>query len=279
MDAPDWPPPAETKPDTRTYSELLEDPRLTEEAALGMRADAALGHTAALLLQRGKRDLVALLVDAEGPIVEWDPECQEYDLWLEVPADQRMRFTDEVMEEIRNALKEVDTRFRYGLAWLGVREILPPVGPGWRGQVRSQLTGKRPTNHARKVRSGPPVYVRDFLSFTNEGELAVYDALKGIQENELPRENTIGIYPLAGGRIPDHTWEPDFLITYGGRAGVLEVDGPHHNSRRAMDATRDHLLRDAGVGFVDRIPVEALTNPSELVAVLRRFVRRLSQVK
>lgn len=79
----------------------------------------------------------------------------------------------------------------------------------------------------------------------------MYQALKQIQES-FPRENTIGIFPLAGGRLPGKTWEPNVLVTYKGRAGVLEIDGPHHDVRRAMDLSRDHLLLDSGIAFVVR---------------------------
>jgi hypothetical protein len=46
-----------------------------------------------------------------------------------------------------------------------------------------------------------------------------------------------------------------------------------------MDITRDHLLRDAGIAFVDRVPVEALSDPIELEAVLRRFLKRLAETR
>ena len=115
----------------------------------------------------------------------------------------------------------------------------------------------------------------DGLLFTNEGERTVYRALKKIQEKEFPHEESIGIYPLPRGRVPAHTWEPDILVTYKGRVGVLEVDGPSHNGRRALDRTRDHVLLDSGVAFVDRVPVEAIADPAELTATLKRFLRRL----
>jgi hypothetical protein len=188
-------------------------------------------------------------------------------------------FDKAVVGRIRDACSEVSRRRGYDIWFAGVREILPDVGPGWRENLRRQFSGeKRPTNHARRIRSGVVSHAEDWLSFTNEGELTVYRALKNLQES-YPRDETIGIFPLAGGRIPGHTWEPDVLVTYKGRAGVLEIDGPHHNTRRAMDISRDHLLRDAGIAFVDRVPVEAVSNPSELEAVLRRFLKRLAETR
>ena len=275
----DWPSPAGSRPDARSYDDVLKDPWLKSEDEQATRADAALGSTAVLLFQRGHRELAALLLEAENLAVQRDERNDDVDVWLEVDPDQMPRFPDGKMEEIRPVFNEVCQRKGYGFDWLGVREVLPEVGPDWRRQLKDQLGGKRPTNHARRARTAPPQFTENYLSFTNHGELIVYRALKQIQEQDLPREETIGIYPLAGGRIPGRTWEPDVLVTYKGRAGVLEIDGPHHNARRALDTTRDHLLMDAGVGFVDRIPVEALADKAELTAVLRRFLRRLSDVK
>jgi hypothetical protein len=240
--------------------------------------DSAVGHTVTLLLQRGERATAELILDVEKVAIEFDREYEEWEIWFEVAPEHFPRYTAELVDGFREACKEICQRLRYYDFSVNVRETLPDVGPQWREQLREQLASKRrPTNQGRRVRTGPPRFGEDWLAFTNEGEQTVYRALKKIQENDLPAESTIGIYPLAGGRVPGRTWEPDFLVTYKGRAGVLEVDGPHHNARRAMDTTRDHLLRDAGVAFVDRVPVEAVTDPTELNSVLRRFLRRLSE--
>jgi very-short-patch-repair endonuclease len=95
----------------------------------------------------------------------------------------------------------------------------------------------------------------------------------------MPGDETIGIFPLASGRLPGKTWEPDVLVTYKKRVGVLEIDGPQHNARRAMDMSRDNLWLDTGVAYVDRITVEALANPRELEAFLRKFLKRLAETR
>ena len=146
---------------------------------------------------------------------------------------------------------------------------------GWREQLNDALNGKRPINQARKVRREGPQFLEDYLAFTNAGELKVYRALKKLQENDLPSEETIGIYPLAGGRIPGHTWEPDLLVTYQGRTGVLEIDGPHHNPATRTQYECEHLFRESGIAWVDRVTVEAVDNPGELEQTLRRFLREL----
>lgn len=262
-----------------TYDEILKQD-LDSDERQQVRGEATLALAVALLLQRGAEDVVRPLIDVirldvEGNDDNWGPDY----LWLEVAPEHLGGFETGVVEKIRETCDEVSKRRDYYITFAGVREILPDAGPGWRESLRRQLSGeKSPTNHARRVRTGPARYTEDGLSFTNEAELTVYRALRKIQET-YPSDDTLGIFPLAGGRISRKTWEPDVLVTYKGRAGVLEIDGPYHNRRRAMDMTRDHMWRDAGVAFVDRIPVESLSNPKELEASLRRFLKRLAETR
>lgn len=262
--------------ESKTYRELLDDPFLDSNDRIRLMADSTIAHAVTLLVQRNDRESAELILNVERFHTQYDDQGSSWDIWLEVANENLAPFTDEWLERFREICQEVSTRLHYEYFYIGLREILPDVGPSWRTQLNDQIrSSRRPTNQGRRVRLQPPRFAEDHLAFTNEGEHVVYSALRKIQENDLPREETIGIYPLAGGRIPGRTWEPDFLVTYRGRAGVLEIDGPHHNSRRALDVTRDHLLRDAGIAFVDRIPVEGLQDPAELNASLRRFLRRL----
>ncbi|ROP37442.1 hypothetical protein [Saccharothrix texasensis] len=265
-----------TGSESASFEDIINNPFIDTAAKFNAMADSALGHAVTLLHRRGEREVVELVLEVDKAIVEFDREYEEWTFWLEVSPEQYSCFTDVLVEKLRDTYREVCQRLQFHDFGLTIRETMPEVGPQWRDQLREQLTSpRRPTNQGRKVRLQPPKFREDYLAFTNQGEQTVYQALRQIQEKDLPRESTIGIYPLAGGRVPGRTWEPDFLVTYKGRAGVLEIDGPHHNGRRAMDATRDHLLMDAGVAFVDRIPVEAVDDPAELNAVLRRFLRRL----
>ncbi|MEU4673922.1 hypothetical protein AB0F91_39705 [Amycolatopsis sp. NPDC023774] len=264
--------------EARTYREILEDPFLDGQEKTRTMAESTVAHAVTLLLQRGDRDTAALVLDVEAIKVEYDDQNEEWEIWLEVAPEHYPRFTREWTETFSDVCKEISRRMGYYEFYLAVRETLPEVGPSWRDQLQDQLTStRRPTNQARRARAEPPRFSQDYLAFTNQGEQTVYRALRQIQEQDLPSDETIGIYPLAGGRVPGKTWEPDFLVTYRGRAGVLEVDGPHHNARRALDTTREHLLRDAGIAFVDRIMAEAVENSAELNAVLRRFLRRLRE--
>jgi very-short-patch-repair endonuclease len=77
--------------------------------------------------------------------------------------------------------------------------------------------------------------------------------------------------------LPGHTWEVDFLIGYRGRVGVIEVDGPTHRRKWASDRSRDRLLEDAGIAYIDRIAVEDTDDEAQVDQFVGRFVRRLAE--
>ncbi|MEU4517077.1 hypothetical protein AB0G05_46990, partial [Nonomuraea wenchangensis] len=141
------------------------------------------------------------------------------------------------------------------------------------GGNQARLPRAKHRAHARPT--PPPLPTEDDLIFTNAGELRLYRALKRRQQ-AYDQTATIGIFPLPGMRIPGHTFEPDFLVTLKGRAGVIEIDGPQHRKRYAADKSKDYLLENAGIAFVSRIMPEDIDDPGELETFLDRFLRKLA---
>jgi hypothetical protein len=158
-----------------------------------------------------------------------------------------------------------------------VRPVILKPAPNWRDQLRG-VGGPRLTNHARKVRFEAKHPIEDDLHFTNEWEHRVYQVLKEKQA-ALPDDETIGIMPLCKMRVLGATREPDFLITYKGRAGVIEVDGPHHEGpkRASNDHSRTRLLINAGVEWVDRLDVRDTTEQAEVQKFVNNFLSRLGR--
>jgi hypothetical protein len=68
--------------------------------------------------------------------------------------------------------------------------------------------------------------------------------------------------------------EPDFLVCYRGRWGILEVDGPHH--RAADDHERDRLFRLHGILVVERFESsECFENAERVVQQFLYLLRHL----
>jgi hypothetical protein len=129
----------------------------------------------------------------------------------------------------------------------------------WRADLQRRLAVK-PSNQARLVPAYVPFLYEDRMAFRSDPELSVYRAVRRAQAS-LPPHETIGILPNPCMRIAGNTWEPDNLVTYKNRVGVIEVDGPHHRQRWAADNTKDNLYEDAGVAYVQRITVEDTESP------------------
>lgn len=148
-----------------SYAEILDDPFLDESEKRQIRGEATLGHAALVLLQRGDQDCARLLLDVIEVVVERDD--WDTNLWLEVAPEHMDQFDNTTVERIRDVCVEVSNRRGYGISWVGVREVLPDVGPQWRDDLRQQFNGKRPTNQARRVRNDSVRHVEDWLAFTN----------------------------------------------------------------------------------------------------------------
>jgi hypothetical protein len=249
----------------------------SEEAALSAE-ETVLAQTAWFLHDRGDVQTAALLLDVEG--IEWSPGNKFgdwMDAYLLVPGWLHDRFTEDALGRIRDVLLSVAERNGLEAQSVYIGTALPDVGPGWRPALQERLTSGSKTNHAARVVNPSPELRCDGFVFDSREEFRVYEALKRAQ-GALPADSTISIFPLPLGRVGvGNTWTPDFLIVRGGRAGLIEVDGPHHRGRLAADGTRDRHWRNSGFVHIERIMVEETAEDSELDDLVRSFLRRLRE--
>lgn len=257
--------------------------------------DQTLGQTTALLASRGDEQAVALLVDVRSIALAATDEVARTELvdnpWTETRATQTIyrqealldvedhlvaRFTDEVCQRIADVLSYVGER--NGLHDIGsvrARVALPEIDEDWRATYAARLATDRPSNQARRERDLPHHPTEDGLTFTNTGELRVYQALKLLQ-GRFPVHDTIAIVPLPGVRLQaGHTWTPDLLVMGRGHALVIEIDGPHHRDRRryADDRNRDLQWGRCEIPVV-RLPVEDLDDDTTLESRLNEEIIR-----
>lgn len=234
-----------------------------------------LGTSAILLHQQGDSVTAALLAEVTSlEMVLWNSQFDEvgYKAILKVEPHLLTRFTEEVLKTISDAL-EAALADQGSVDEIVARPVLPRVGTDWRKQLRA-ATGPQPSNQARRVRLEPKHPMEDGVHFTNEWEHRVYGVLKERQA-ALPENQTIGIMPLGAMRVLGHTFEPDLLITYRGRVGVIEIDGPHHKGRASDDKSRERLLRKAGIKHIDRIDVRDSTQKHEVEKFVTDFLNHL----
>jgi hypothetical protein len=245
--------------------------------------DLDLGAAAGLLLDDGKTEAAALLVEAHlhveyvdtgFPLVGEGKPTHLFDVVLEVPRALVQRFSDEIESEIHRALNEVMEPQSIHILNLRVRGAIEPAPPDWRERAVARLS-PNPVNQAS---IGPPMVkpiIEDRCAFRSREEQRVYQAFKRACDRR-PDEDTLGIAPNPALVIQHgHTWEPDLVITYRGRVGVVQVDGPHHHGRFAAEASRDRILRHSGVAEIDHFTVEDTESDEDLDILVERFLQRL----
>jgi hypothetical protein len=154
-------------------------------------------------------------------------------------------------------------------------DVIPsPVKGDWRTQYRAAL--QTPRNQASLTKL-PDLHPRaDQMGFRDAAELRVYEGLKRAQKR-LPEGETIAISVNPSVHIPPRTREPDFLVAYRGRVGMIEVDGASHRQKWSNDKSRDQLFEDAGIFCVRHIEAEFTDDPRKVDEFIDRFLRKLGE--
>lgn len=257
---------------------------MTEEATAGEYSyEEELGQTVQLLMDRGNTQAAALLLDCRIlrfehvdllfrlPLDDSDP-INLCEAWIEAPTFISDRIDEEMHAVILAFLNEaLEPQSMY------VREMrftAPPPPQDWREQVSKRL-GDGPRNQGTLGPSAPE-YHADRMSFRSAEELKVYQALRRAQDRRPQAEN-LTILALPSARITGNTLEPDFVICFKGRVGIIEVDGPHHSGKRSSDTSRDRLFRYCGVAEVDHFDVADIGKQEPLDRLVEGFLWRLGK--
>ena len=144
----------------------------------------------------------------------------------------------------------VDTRIR-----------LDPVEAGWREAAYASLKGGNP-NQGNLVSTGNITYNGRYYRSQDETVVA----------RELDRR-AILFFPLPSASRARVLKEPDLVIVYRGKVGILEVDGAYHTGRAADDHKRDLFFEQSGV-FVKHFNGDDVRANVQLV--LDTFLRLLT---
>lgn len=109
------------------------------------------------------------------------------------------------------------------------------------------------------------------LRFRSKAEVKIAEALDRFNVLYLP--NCKARLDTPNGR---RSLEPDFLICYEGRWGILEVDGPYHTStRRVEEQERERLFRHYRILIVERFNDKKCYGQPD--NVVREFLELLSK--
>jgi hypothetical protein len=105
--------------------------------------------------------------------------------------------------------------------------------PDWREQVRAGLESG-PSNQGRPFGTSK-VITHSGLNYRSKAEVAIAEKLEMVPE--------LLFFPNSAAVTGKVQKEPDFLVFYKGRVGILEVSGPTHTGRLADDSLRDSFFQ------------------------------------
>jgi hypothetical protein len=249
-------------------------PEETTEEAPAERGDT-LGTAVAILFHRGETEIVELLVAVEDYNCRWlydDGGRDYYDASLLVDISVLDSFTPEVCEKIQETWNIASIAANEGIE--SVRAVPALVTGDWRTRYKAAL--QTPRNQA-SLKPLPDLHPRaDQMGFRDAAELRVYEALKRAQER-LPEGERVTIAANPVVRIPGKTREPDFLVAYRGRVGMIEVDGASHRQKWSNDKSRDQLFEDAGIFIVRHFEAEFTDDARQVDEFIDRFLRKLGE--
>jgi hypothetical protein len=125
-------------------------------------------------------------------------------------------------------------------------------------------------NQCRRILNRPPLIHHDELRFRSQGEVAIYDELKRRDVLVFPcAAAVLGQSAAEFGGVRIEKLEPDFLVCYKGKWGILEVNGDAFHSgpvTTAKDHDRARKFKKYGLFFVEAFSAdECRANPTEVV--------------
>lgn len=243
--------------------------------------DLMLGQVVETFFEDNDTQAWALCMDIESIDVvrnrDGDPWDTAWIVTICVLPHALNRFTGEVAERIQERVAMVLGHNGYLVGQMKISRALPKQDAKWR-QVqleREAALAEGVTNQARRA-TEPNLPTEDGFVFRSDAEVRVYRVLKRLQAN-APEGLGFTIVPLPGVRlVSGNVYEPDFMIAIGRRIGVIEVDGPHHRSRRAADTTRERLFRPSGIWMFERIMPEDTENEDALYDLLGKWLKEVA---
>jgi hypothetical protein len=221
----------------------------------------------AILEGMGLEELAELLRAAEMSYVfsqwdNWNGGTAIYQTHLTVDVRRLGEYTQENINLIDEAIEKIIPA--YNAISLGRTQVVPRLTST--EQISNQAVSPPAERHP---------FQRHGMRFRGQTELLMFDSLVKKQQ-QLPRADTILIVPLPSVWNGRQRWEPDFIVTYRGRAGVIEIDDPTHARRYVADKSRDQVLEECGIHLIRRIAVEDAAQEPVREEFIELFLQRLA---
>jgi hypothetical protein len=144
--------------------------------------------------------------------------------------------------------------------------------PDWRSELLNTLHSVSISNQGVEISKASPILIWEKLRFRSATEVRIAQA--------LDRAGVL-FFPNCRARLGSKSnrlnCEPDFLVCYEGKWGILEVDSDLHHppTRAAQEHERDRLFQAHGLFFVQRFDqAECFENAD---GVVQKFLKLLGK--
>lgn len=252
-------------------------PNPVKERATGYSWEALLAAAVRRLVKLDKTEAAVALAEATIVRMIGRSNWEQVEVHLDVSGDHFDALTDPGVyanDEDMNDFGEPYTVHGSSLLAKVFTNVLPtgvecydvevkirhePVTDDWREQVRAGLDSG-PSNQGRPFGTSK-ILTHSGLNYRSRAEVAIAQKLEQSEEILFIPNSA-----AAAGKVQK---EPDFVIFYRGRVGILEVDGPTHSGRMADDSLRDSFFQRQGI-FVKHYPAEKCASDPRWV--LRDFL-------
>lgn len=188
---------------------------------------------------------------------------------LFVPLQNYSFFTDEVvkrLEEVFRVLAPKNADYPFGYVTISIQTEF--VYEGWQEQAFLFLTGQGVTNQASSKITSPVVYEHNGVRVRSKGELAILQALE--------RRKDCLYFPLPLALCGTEYKEPDFLICYEGKWGILEVISDWSHQSSTKDAERERWFQKHLIVKIQEYDAEdCKANPDKVVDEFLNWLSRL----
>lgn len=237
--------------------------------------DQILASAVRFLIDGGEEDAASVLLSCslESEVTDSWMDYSKLHISLRCPRSSYDILNDDthsITQSVKKALRAVLSEYTE-LDWFTVRSELVDIDPDWRSELLEIARGRGISNQAAGERISKILNWNN-LGFRSASEIKIAQALDKAGVLFLPNcKARLG----SGGNRQNR--EPDFLICYNGKWGILEVDGePFHQASRAVaDHERDRLFKIHGITVAEHYDANKCFNkPDEVV---NEFLRILDQ--
>ena len=150
------------------------------------------------------------------------------------------------------------------------KEVFQEINPVIKHQKKP---AEELSNQGLRFDSQVSIYTWKGLRFRSNPEVKIAIAFE--------QQADVAIWPNCRGRLntPEgrRNLEPDFLVCYKGKLGILEVDGPFHTpERRVEEQERERHFRNCGIRVIERFDYKRCEKePEQVVEEFLLIMRKM----